>query len=184
MFQPPYSGLLQWQIIQICRHQPINTDEKLSFIAGVVHMHSSLIEGGECVGVDQLVVNGFLLMEWGCYSVCSRILGCISVGDSDGNQVCRLHRKSGTYGILSHSLETMSWILRVAANDSDIYIIKVCPAKANPLANYTYPGNSGLPQCLGSHADIKLMWLKVTLHTNWAIQLSWQSNHRRVVHFM
>lgn len=77
-----------------------------------------------------------------------------------------VYRKPGTYGILSHSLETMSWILRVAANDSDIYIIKVCPAKADPLPNYTYPGNSGLSQCLGSHADIKLMSLKVTLHTN------------------
>ena len=62
MLQTPCSGLLQWQIIQICRHQPINTEKKQSFIAGVVHMHSGLIEGGECVGVDQFVVNGFLLM--------------------------------------------------------------------------------------------------------------------------
>ena len=48
-FRPPYSGL-HWQMIQKYRQ------EAEFYCRCGVHVHSNVIEGGGCVGMNQLVV--------------------------------------------------------------------------------------------------------------------------------
>ena len=55
MFRPPCD---ESSLIQTCRHQPINIDDKQSSIAGAVYTCILVwLKGGGCVGMDQLEVD-------------------------------------------------------------------------------------------------------------------------------